>query len=340
MSETNKSSLGAPGLIGIALGAVTAVALGAAKGVAVNDRRRTGVSKSQARRLPVEPGGTKHQKVRMVDGGSINVLTSGLDVGKAPTVVLLHGVTLTSRVWFRAMADLGTDHHVVAIDWRGHGLSVAGSDGFGLDVLARDLASVLEQLDVRNCVVVGHSMGGMALMQLCADQRAVVQERVKGLMFLSTAAGEVGLATIPSALRGAVRGVLSQRPLAKRASWTLPGDAGYSMVRVTFGEKPDPTWVEEARDIVGEMDPEATAASFVPLLSHDAAKAFVGLTVPVTVVVGTKDRLTPPAQARRIVGLIKQAKLVVLDGPGHMVMLERQTEFVELVRALTGVASG
>ncbi len=340
MSEASNGGLGTTGLIGIALGAVTAVALGAAKGVAVNDRRRTGLSKTQARVMPVEPSGTKHHTIRTADGGSLNVLTCGLGAGVAPTVVLLHGVTLTSRVWFRAMADLSFDHHVVALDWRGHGSSIAGSDGFGLDVLARDLASVLEQLDLRNCVVVGHSMGGMALMRLCADHRQVVQERVRGLMFLSTAAGDVGLATIPSALRGAVRGLLSQRPLARRASWTLPGDAGYSMVRVTFGERPDPTWVEEARDIVGEMDPEATAASFVPLLGHDASRAFAGVDVPVTVVVGTKDRLTPPAQARRIASLIKQSKLVILDGPGHMVMLERQREFAELVRELSGRSSG
>ncbi len=336
MSEPNNNGgLGVPSIVGLVLGAATAAALGAAKGVAVTDRRRSGQSKTEAKSLPTEPAGTLHRTLRMGDGAQIHVMTYGRAPADAPTVLLLHGVTLSGRLWHRAMTEFGRDHHVVVPDWRGHGRSVAGNDGFGLDLLASDLASILEQLDLSNCVIVGHSMGGMALMRFCGDHRPVLDARVRALLFLSTAAGEVGPAMVPAALRGAVRGLLSQRPLARRASWTLPGDAGYAMVRVTFGERPDPTWVEEARDIVGDMDPEATAASFVPLLSHDAANAFVGLTQPVTVVVGTKDRLTPPAQAKRIASLVPHAKLVVLDGPGHMVMLERQTEFAALVRSLT-----
>jgi pimeloyl-ACP methyl ester carboxylesterase len=340
VSETQPNGgLGVPSIVGLVLGAAAAAALGAAKGVAVNDRRRSGRSKSESQALPPEPHGTQHRTLRMTDGAQIHVMTCGLPPSQVrrgtPTVVLLHGVTLSGRVWHRSMAELGRDHNVVVPDWRGHGRSIAGSDGFGLDLLASDLASILEQLDLRDCVIVGHSMGGMALMHLCGNHRSVLDARVRALMFLSTAAGEVGVATLPAAVRGAVRGVLSQRPLARRASWTLPGDAGYAMVRVTFGERPDPVWVEEARDIVGEMDPEATAASFVPLLSHNATSALAGLTLPVMVVVGTKDRLTPPAQARRIVALVPNARLVVLDGPGHMVMLERQAEFVSLVRSLT-----
>ncbi len=332
---TYNEGVGPIGVAGLVLGAVTAVALGAAKGVAVNDRRRTGLSKSEATRFPSEPLGTHHRTLRMIDGAQIHVMSCGRPKGESQTVVLLHGVTLSSRVWHRSMADLGVDHHVVALDWRGHGLSTAGADGFGLQVLARDLASVLDQLELHDAVVVGHSMGGMALMRFCADHRATLNSRVRALMFLSTAAGEVGLAAVPAVVRGGVNGLLAHRPLAKRASWTLPGDAGYAMVRVTFGEQPDPSWVEETRDIVGEMDPDATAASFVPLLAHDASHAFVDLTVPVTVVVGTKDRLTPPKQARRIASLIPQARLVVMDGPGHMVMLERQAEFTALVRQLS-----
>jgi non-heme chloroperoxidase len=324
-----------PGLAGLALGAVAAVALGTAKGVAVNDRRRTGRSKVDAQQMPQAPSDVSHRMLTTIDGAQIHVMTSGQPQRMAPSVVLLHGVTLSAEVWHRSMAELGRDHHVVALDWRGHGRSTAGSDGYGLPLLARDLATALEQLDVRDAVVVGHSMGGMALMHFCADHRSVLNERVCALLFLSTAVSDVGLAAVPSALRGALNGLIGRGPLARRASWTLPGDLGYTMVRVTFGERPDPAWVEEARHIVSEMDPNATAASFVPLLSHDARASFDGLMIPVLVVVGTKDRLTPPAQARRLASLIKGARLVVLDGPGHMIMLERQTEFARLVRSLS-----
>ncbi len=321
------------GIVGAALAAVSATALGVAKGVAMNDRRRVGRSKDQLLlEANTDAADVSHHHLTMADGANVHVISRGQR--SMPTVVLLHGVTLSAKVWKEAFAELGSDHHVVALDWRGHGQSIAGTAGYGLDLLASDLAEVLTQLDLKDCVIVGHSMGGMALMRFCGDQTPVLADRVKALMFLSTAAQEIGLATVPAALQGAVRRVLTANPIAKRASWTLPGDLGYSMVRVTFGDQPDPEWVELARNIVADMDPDATAASFVPLLGHDATKILPSIRVPVTVVVGTEDRLTPPSQAKRIASLIPHARLVILTGPGHMIMLEQQREFHRLVREL------
>ncbi len=329
------------GVAGIALGALSATALGIAKGIAVNDRRRAGRSKDQvqldaARELGnVSAGGAvTHRQLTMTDGASVHVTSSGRRSAQKPTIVLLHGVTLSLQIWAPVTAVLADEFHVVALDWRGHGRSVAGSDGFGLDLLARDLAEVLTQLDIARCVIVGHSMGGMALMQFCGNHSALLAERVRGLMFLSTASCNVGMATVPAFLQGGARRLLGSGLIARRTSWTLPGDLGYSMVRATFGDDPDPVWVEAARDIVSEMDPDASAASFVPILSHDATKILPKISLPVTVVVGTQDRLTPVNQAKRTCSLIKQARLVVLDGPGHMIMFERQAELVQLIREL------
>jgi pimeloyl-ACP methyl ester carboxylesterase len=327
------------GIAGAALAVVSATALGVAKGIAMNDRRRDGRSKKQ---LLLDAGDTDitdadHHQLTMADGANIHVVSRGSGRTKSaqdPVLVLLHGVTLSSKIWKYTFDALGHDFHVVAPDWRGHGRSVAGSDGFGLEQLASDLSEILTQLDLRQCVIVGHSMGGMALMQFCGLHQAVLDERVKALMFLSTAAGDIGMATVPAALRGGVRSILGATPIARRASWTLPGDLGYTMVRATFGERPDPEWVEETRAIVAEMDSDATAASFVPLLSHDATNVLPQLQLPVMVVVGTEDRLTPPSQAKRIASLVPGAELVTLDGPGHMIMMERQTRLHQLLRQL------
>jgi pimeloyl-ACP methyl ester carboxylesterase len=324
------------GLAGAALAAISATALGVAKGVAVNDRRRDGRSKDQ---LLLDASDTDipnadHHHLTMADGAHIHVVSRGVAHSERPVVVLLHGVTLSSKIWKYAFDALSDDFRVVAIDWRGHGRSVAGVDGFGLAQLAADLAEVLTQLDLRQCVIVGHSMGGMALMRFCGDHATTLQERVKAIMFLSTASGDIGMATVPAALRGGVKRILEAAPIARRASWTLPGDLGYSMVRVTFGDRPDPEWVEETRNILAEMDSSATAASFVPLLSHDASKVLPTLALPVVVMVGSEDRLTPPSQAKRTASLIRNAELALVEGAGHMIMLERQTRFHQAIRSL------
>ena len=90
-------------------------------------------------------------------------------------------------MWGYQLRDLSDRCRVLAVDLRGHGESRAGSAGFGLDLLAEDLRTVLEALDLRDAIVVGHSMGGMTLMQFCADHPDVLDERVAGVVFLATA---------------------------------------------------------------------------------------------------------------------------------------------------------
>jgi pimeloyl-ACP methyl ester carboxylesterase len=329
------------GIAGAVVGAAAAAVLGVAKAVAITDRRRAGTTAQQARLAGglADPSDARQSTLTLSDGASIHVVERGLLPSSSqptslPPILLLHGVTLSTRIWHHVLDDLGDVTRVVAVDWRGHGKSVAGSDGFGLTILARDLAEILTQLDLHGAIVVGHSMGGMALMRFCADHPSVLSERVDGLMFLSTAAANVGTALVPAALKDSVRKLLSRRSVAERASWILPGDLGYSMVRTTFGEHPPPAAVELARDIVAGMDSDATAASFVPLLAHDATATLPRLRVPVTVVVGSHDRLTPPSQAHRLASLIPKSVVVELDGPGHMIMLERPAELHRLIRDL------
>jgi pimeloyl-ACP methyl ester carboxylesterase len=330
------------GIAGAALAAVTTLGLATAKGIAVRDRRRSGTSKRAALVAAslTDPSDAIHHYLVLRDGAKIHVVersprrTASNPALDSPTVVLLHGVTLSTRVWHHSLDVLGDEFRTIAIDWRGHGRSLAGDLGYGLDVLATDLAEVLNQLDIHDAVIVGHSMGGMALMHFCGNHPAILSQRVSGLMFLSTACADVGVAALPAALHGAVRGLLTKPLVARRASWTLPGDLGYTMVRATFGEKPSAAWVEHARNIVAEMDPNATSASIIPLLSHDATHILPGITIATMVVVGTADRVTPLAQARKTASLIDGAELIEVDGAGHLIMLERQARFHALVRAL------
>ncbi len=322
------------GIAGAALAVITTAGLAAAKGVAIRDRRRTGTTRKAAvvAAALADPSDAKHHHLIMRDGAKVHVVERGKATNG--TVVLLHGVTLSTRLWHYAIDTLGDEFRTIAIDWRGHGRSIAGDLGYGLDILADDLAEVLEQLEVQHAVAVGHSMGGMALMHFCQRHAAMLHHRVNGLMFLSTASADVAVATVPAALTGIIRRTLSLNPIARRAAWTLPGDLGYTMVRVTFGIAPSAMAVEHVRNIVAEMDADATAASVVPLLTHDATKILPKIDVPTMVVVGSADRVTPPVQARKTARLVPGAELTELDGAGHLIMLERRDQFHALVRTL------
>src|SRR5215207_261757 len=94
------------------------------------------------------------------DGGTIYTISRG----DGPVVVFCHGVTLSSRVWAKQFASFpAAGVRAVAFDSRGHGESRVGDTGHSLDNLADDLRVVLETLDLRDVILVGHSMGGMAV---------------------------------------------------------------------------------------------------------------------------------------------------------------------------------
>ncbi|OHV16506.1 alpha/beta hydrolase [Methylorubrum extorquens] len=83
------------------------------------------------------------------------------DWSSGPAVVFSHGWPLQSDAWDNQMMFLGTrGFRVVAHDRRGHGRSSQAWDGNNMDRYADDLAELIEHLDLRDIVLIGHSTGG------------------------------------------------------------------------------------------------------------------------------------------------------------------------------------
>lgn len=110
------------------------------------------------------------------------------DVGdrEAPAVVLLHGFTSDLRSWAPLFAELTADYRAIAIDLRGHGLSCAPDDldSYTIEILAGDVAELLDHLEIDICALVGSSFGGMVALQFAVTW----PERLAGLVLSDTSA--------------------------------------------------------------------------------------------------------------------------------------------------------
>src|SRR5580658_4093195 len=117
--------------------------------------------------------------------GSLAVAVS--DAGDGPPVVLLHGLACGRRMWFYQVAALRSRFRVIAFDLRGHGLTDAPAiaSEYSAALLARDLESVLDALQIERAAVVGFSLGGGAALALAAGK----PERVSRLVLASVGAG-------------------------------------------------------------------------------------------------------------------------------------------------------
>jgi pimeloyl-ACP methyl ester carboxylesterase len=171
---------------GAALG-VGAAAVGAYRATHPRDARGPSGPGPGRARGPVDdalldlPDGVTRHLLDTRDGGTVHLI----EQGEGRPVVLLHGVTLRADAWAPQFHLLADRYRVIAVDLRGHGGSLAGDDGYGIPRLAADLTTVLDGLDLRDAIVVGHSMGGMTAMQFCGDHPDVLAHRVAGLVFLA-----------------------------------------------------------------------------------------------------------------------------------------------------------
>ncbi len=258
------------------------------------------------------------------DGGAISVISRG----EGPPILLSHGVALSVRTWVKQMDGLpAAGFRTIAFDHRGHGASTVGETGHTLETLANDVRSVVEGLDLHDAVLVGHSMGGVAVQAFAIQFPEVVRERVAGIVLLSTLARTYlsGSKTLAHLLEW----IASATP---DTTGLLGFDhLGLLITRVGFGRNPQPSHVELTRQMLLACDPETTRAAGTAMLGLNLSADLPNIAVPTLVIEGTNDVLTPPAEAKRIAKLIPGARLEMLPGTGHMAMLEESEAVDRLI---------
>ncbi|MEU0452327.1 alpha/beta hydrolase [Streptomyces sp. NPDC006129] len=256
------------------------------------------------------------------DGARLHVEIHGPE--DAPAVVLAHGWTCSTAFWAAQIRELAADHRVIAYDQRGHGRSPA-SPACSTDALADDLEAVLDATlgPGEQAVIAGHSMGGMTVM--AASGRAAFRAHAAAVLLCSTGSSQlVAAATVVPLRPGRVRTWLTRRILGSRAPLGPVTPLARQILKYgTMGPGSAPHMVEACARIVHAC-PRQVRHSWSQVLDLlDLDHGVRELTVPTAVVVGTADRLTPPAQARALCAALPRCTgFTELPGIGHMIPIE------------------
>jgi pimeloyl-ACP methyl ester carboxylesterase len=339
VAPRNLKRAGLAGLAGIG------VAGGAAVQHAVARRYRQAPEVAPIAELGT-PAGIREHQVSVSDGGSIYVVehgpaqeTSSSASAPARAMLLLHGISLSSAVWHYQLRDLAAaGHRVAALDFRGHGRSVAGTDGLTIDRLAADVEEVISAVGIEQAVVAGHSMGGMVALRVLARQPGWAAGRgpVGALVLIATSASPVRRRGQPRT-RGLVVGarpllVRSAALVARLPGPTLPAhDLAFLLARIAFGEGASPGQVSFTGELTSEVPARVSAQLLMEILRFDEEDALGSRRLPATVIVGDHDLMTPVSHARAMAAGIPGATLRIWPGCGHMVMLERRRELSEVL---------
>ncbi|MBP0460571.1 alpha/beta fold hydrolase [Streptomyces montanisoli] len=276
------------------------------------------------------------------DGSRIHVEVYG-DEG-APPVVLSHGWTCSIRFWAAQIADLATDHRVIAYDQRGHGgTPLAAADGYSTEALADDLEAVLDATLApgERAVLAGHSMGGMTMM--AASARPAFREHAAAVLLCSTGASRLVAESLVVPMRaGRTRTGITRRILGARAP--LGPVTPLSVRALHYGTMGPATPKDRVRECVEIVHacPRASRVAWSQVLdSLDLEFGVRELTVPTVVLVGDADRLTPPVHARRLAAELPDcAGLITVAGAGHMTPVEAPERVNAALRELAAAHLG
>jgi pimeloyl-ACP methyl ester carboxylesterase len=302
--------------------------------------------------------------VAAADGVALHVE----EVGRADaplTVLFSHGWTLRSGAWhFQRLGLAGPDFgsgaasgsadgppvRMVFYDQRSHGRSSKAEPGHAtIDDLAADLAAVIATAAPAGpLVLVGHSMGGMAVLALAGRDPGLFADRVAGVALLSTSASEAGqrdgrwlqinganpLLPVFAAAAARYPRMFERGRLAGRdAIWLLTRSLGFADPQV-------PAALVDYLDQMISATPMDVIAEFAPaLFGHDQAAAVPALTdIPTLIAVGEADRMTPPSRSRDIADVLPRAELLLIPGAGHMAIMEAPDAVNEALRRLLRAA--
>ena len=286
--------------------------------------------------------------MRTHDGLQLHVRAEG-PADAAVTVVLAHCWVSDHDSWRYQVRDLraryGHAVRIVSYDHRGHGQSDPTTrEAATIANLGKDLGDVIDHYAPHGTLVlVGHSIGGMTVMELALQRPELFRERVGGVCFVATSGGSLRSVTLglPDAgpwVKDKIPYVLAfrSRTLSRKQRLRAPVIESLVVRRFLFGDS------MRLRDhmllVEGLVNVPGTTMTgfFEDLMEHERhghlEETLAG--IPTLVLVGDRDLLTPPAHARALVAAIPGARLITSPGAGHMLPLERDRHVSDMVESL------
>ena len=191
------------------------------------------------------------------------------------------------------------------------------------------MRTVVEGLDLHDAILVGHSMGGVAVQAFVTRFPEIAAERVAGIVLLSTLA-KAPLGSLSTRSKQRIEQITNHAP-DMTWLWTSP-NFGFLMARIGFGSDPHPSHVELVRQMLRDCPPRrGLARAAVAGRARSHARSPERARSPPWWSSATSDILTPTAQARLITKLIPNARMEVFPGGGHMLMLDAVDELNRLI---------
>jgi pimeloyl-ACP methyl ester carboxylesterase len=232
-----------------------------------------------------------------------------------PALVFLHYYGGSSRTWGKVIAALPKPQHTIALDHRGWGASDAPATGYRLADLAADAEGVIETLNLKRYVLVGHSMGGKVA-QLMASRRP---KGLVGLVLVAPAPPP------PLVVPPEMREMMADAYLTRES-------IGTAIDQMLTAKVLSPEDREQVIEDSLRGAPQAKAAWPRSTSLEDITRNVADIEVPTMVISGELDRVDSVDTLKtELLSRLPHATLHVVPGTGHLSPLESPQELARLI---------
>lgn len=234
----------------------------------------------------------------------------------APVIILIHGFPLNKSMWNKQVDVLIETYRVIVYDVRGHGSSTAGTDNFSIELFVSDLLGLMDILKIETAMLCGLSMGGYIALN------AVVHfpKRFVGLILCDTncfadapEAKEKRMISIESIEKYGVENYVNESIKKLFAPESF----------VTNKEK-----IEVVKAMIMETSVQSLSSTLIALSKRkETCAKLYQINIPVLILVGKEDQITPPDVARLMQKNIKGSILKIIEHAGHLSNIENSYDF-------------
>jgi len=256
-------------------------------------------------------------------GKNLKIIVNDLSVSyndegpiDAPVIIFIHGFPFNKSMWDQQLEVLKDRYRVIAYDVRGHGSSDAGDENFSIDLFSSDLLFLVDALDIDKAILCGLSMGGYIALNAIGK----FPEHFSALVLSDTQC----TADTPE---------IREKRMKAIESINTNGVEKYAeeSIKNLFSTQCFSTKKEEIsaiRRMIVETSKQSLSYTLFALSERKGTcSKLQDIEVPVLIMVGKEDKITPPAAAKMMHEKIQGSLLKIIEHSGHLANLENPSEF-------------
>lgn len=260
------------------------------------------------------PRSTTQPIATAISADNVPIAYAAYGPNSEPTLVFVHGWSCDSRYWYNQVPYFSKKFRVVTVDLAGHGNSGFGRSVYTTEAFGQDIAAVLQKLDIKKAILIGHSMGG----EITLFAAKIAPDRVIGVVGVDTLE-DIGM-VYPDEVKDQI--------YAPIAADFVP--EAQKFVRSMFPENADKALVEVVSLDISSAPQEVALSAMKEYFKVSTPELVKGLSVPLKSV--NADLWPTNVEGNK--KLVPSYEMALMKGRGHFLMLESPDEFNKLLERM------